>query len=614
MRVKSRCLRFVLWLVLLLPKVVAGQGIEVYTYFDQAKTKPKEHYFIKDSVSAQLNGPYQSFFASGNVDSKGYYKDNIPDSLWQYYYENGSVKMEGYLKNGQNDGLWKYYYENGEINMEGQIYGSTRQGKWRYYFENGTLKSVGEYTDDKKNGIWNYYYEDGTHKAQAYYVQDAGSYKEFYHSGKLKAEGQNVAGKSDSTWIFYYEDGQVQAKGNYDNGVRNGPWTFYFENGAKSGEGNYVDGSREGKWTFYHENGTISSEGALQDNRKEGYWKIFNDNGDFMAEGVFKDNNGQYTEYYQSGKLKARGNLKDGKNDGEWNYYYEDGNLEGKCFFDQGTGEYTGYYADGTIKMKGKIEDGVNVGLWELYHDDGTLAGYYRPYYEDKDPAYQLVEKPTPPRGDYMKPAYRYKNSKIRYFDPVINEYRGLILATDPLPMFIGSLPISLEYYFQERLGYELQVSLLRDHFFEANSQIPLNESYRRGFDVALRQKFYHPEGNYGMFYFAHEMRMTMLDHNSNVLDSTAAQDITHKRIRLHETKFEYSILIGDRFMTLYGERMSRNSIGVTIDGFVGFGVGYRLTDKKYVKNPAYDQIFEDVNQSKISIAPRIGINVGIVF
>ena len=614
MPVKYTCFKFVLWATLMIPHVVTGQGIEIYTYFDEAKSKPKEHYYIKDSISAQLNGPYESFYSSGNVASKGFYKTNIPDSLWQYYYENGHLKMEGLLKNGQNFGNWKYYFENGNLNMQGPIFGSTRQGTWEYYFENGILKSEGGYIDNKKNGIWNYYYEDGTHKAQAYYIKDAGWYKEFYHSGKLKAEGKNVESKSDSTWVFYYEDGNLQAEGNYNNGVRDGNWIFFYENGSKSAEGAYVNGTKDGKWTFFHENGNISSEGALQNNQKEGYWKIFNENGDFTAEGVFKNNDGQYTEYYESGKLKAQGNLKKGENDGQWFYYYEDGSLEGECLFDQGTGDYTGYYSDGTIKMKGKIEDGVNVGIWELYHDDGSLAGYYRPYYEDKEPAYKLVEKPAEPHGDYMKPAYRYKNSKIRYFDPVINEYRGIILATNPLPMFIGSLPISIEYYFQERLGYELQVRILRDPFFKKNSLVPVNESFERGFDVALRQKFYHPEGDYGMFYFAHEVRLTSINHLSNILDSTSTETTIQESIRIHETKFEYSVLIGDRFMTLYGERMSRSSIGITIDGFVGLGIGYRLTEKKYSQNPAYDQIFNDVNTSKISIAPRIGINIGIVF
>ncbi len=521
--------------------------------------------------------------------------------------------MRGWIEHGVNHGLWQYYFENGRLNMAGNIEGSSREGKWQFYYENGALKSEGNFDDDKKNGIWNYFYEDGTLKAQAFYKNDVGHYKEFYNEGALKAEGQNAYGKSDSIWSFYHENGNLQAQGPYANGMREGKWTFYHDNGSKASEGQYVNNERQDKWTFYHPNGAVSSEGALRDDKKEGYWKIFNKQGQFTGEGIFEQNDGKYTEYYEGGAVKAEGNIEDGKNHGVWWYYYEDGTREGECHFAHGSGQYIGYYRDGNIKMKGRIEDGVNVGVWELYNGDGSLAGYYQPYYENDNPVYKLVEKPPVERGNSTKPAYRYKNSKVRYFDPVINEYRGIIIGTNPLPMFLGNLPLSLEYYFQERLGYELQVRILREPFFASNSSIALNDTYQRGLDIALRQKFYHPEGRYGMFYFAHEVRYTMLDHYSNVLDS-ASQSVLPMTIQAHESKFEYSVLIGNRFISLYGERIRRSSVGFTIDGFIGFGIGYRLYEKRYGRNTAFDAVFGDLNQSNFSLVPRVGLTFGIIF
>ena len=590
-----------------------SQPIEIRTYHDEQKTVIKEIYYLNDSSSAKLCGPYTSYYINGAKETEGFYKNNYPDSTWTYYYENGQIKMRGLLREGSSHGLWEYFYENGKINMAGMIINSKREGTWKYYYENGKIKSQGNYLNNARHGIWNYFYEEGELKAQAYYIKNRGKYKEFYINGKLKAEGLNIDGQSDSTWIFYHENGKIKATGDYNLGKRVGPWIYYHDNEVKSAEGSFTDGEKEGKWIYYHDNGEISSEGALSRGKKEGYWKIFGRNGLFKAEGVFKQSDGKYTEYYESGKIKAEGNISDGKNHGSWVYYYEDGTKEGECTYTYGDGEYVGYYKDGTIKMKGNVKNGINVGLWELYKGNGSLAGYYHPYYEDNKPVYKLVEKKAVRRGDYVKPAYKYKSYKSRYFDPVINEFKGFIIATNPLGTFIGQLPISLEYYIEERLGYELMATILRDPFYQSSSDIDINEIYNRGFSLALKQKFYHPEGKMGMFYFGHEVRLTSLNHYANVVDSSNVE-ISTEAIGAKETKFEYALFVGDRWMRLIGERYKNNSIGFTIDAFLGFGFGYRLFNRNYPSNPNYDRVFEDVNDSKFSISPRIGFNIGIVF
>lgn len=590
-----------------------AQTIEIKSYHDSDSSRIKEIYYIIDPTSAVLHGPYKSFYINGEVEREGYYTNNLPDSTWIYYFESGQIKMKGDLKGGVSHGLWEYYFENGKIHMAGIIIDSKREGNWKYYYENGNLKSQGDYRNNKKEGIWNYFYEGGELKSQAYYKEDKGKYKEFYIDGKLKAEGLNVNGYSDSTWIFYHENGKVKATGEYEKGKRVGPWIYYHKNEFKSAEGEFNKGEKEGKWIYYHESGEKSSEGALRDGKKEGYWKIFGKDGKFKAEGVFEQNDGTYTEYYESGKIKVEGNIKAGKNHGHWTYYYEDGSKEGECKFIQGNGEYIGYYNDGNVKMKGQIRDGVNVGLWELYKGDGSLAGYYRPYYEDSKPVYKLVEKPAPKRGDYIKPAYKYKSYKSRYFDPVINEYKGIILATNPLATFMGQLPLSFEYYIEERLGYEILVTLLRDPFYKSAESVELNEVYDRGFNAAVKQKYYHPEGRFGMFYFGHEVRLTSLNHYANVIDSISLPPVNEK-INTKETKFEYALFVGDRWMALFGERYKNNSLGFTIDAYIGFGFGYRLYEEKYTSNPSYDEIFKNVNSSKFVISPRLGLNIGFVF
>lgn len=603
-----------LFLLLLMPLSSRAQQVPVITYYDDGTKSIHEHYHLVDSSTAVLHGQYRSFLPSGKLEIEGYYSYGKPDGIWSYYYESGGLKMRGPLKHGQNHGLWCYFFENGQLSMRGELRSNHRSGTWQYFYENGNIKSEGKFQDDRREGIWNHFYEDGSLKSQAFYRNDRGLHKDFYISGALKAEGLQHQGRMDSLWTFYHENGKIKAKGWYDKGLQEGHWVFYHENGMRSAEGPYIGGKQDGKWTYYHENGNLSSEGALRENEKEGYWRIFNEQGAFIGEGIFERSDGHYTEYYPSGKIRAEGPIEDGKNHGLWKYFYEDGHLEGECDFAHGSGSYTGYYKDGQIKMTGQIQDGVNVGIWKLYQGDGQLAGYYRPYYEKSRPVYRLVEESDTVRQDYTKPAYRFKNTKVRYFVPVVNEYRGFILGTNPFATLLGSLPIAAEYYIQERLGYELQVNILRDPFYKGGESADLNTVYSRGFDVALRQKFYSSEGDIGMFYFGHEVRLTFNNHLANVVDSTAQIQPFETTIKAKETKFEYSLMIGNRWMTLYGERWRRNSVGITIDAFMGLGIGYRHYQEKFPAKAEYQEIFKSVNQSKFALSPRLGINIGFVF
>jgi len=593
-----------------------AQGVEVHTYHDEGKTLLKETYFIVDSGSTELNGPYTSCYINGAIEKTGYYKYNLPDSIWTYYYEGGSIKMTGMMRSGQTHGLWEYYFENGNRRMAGIIINSRREGNWIYYYENATIKSQGDFQADTKHGIWNYFYEDGALKAQEYYNKGTGRYKEFYNSGKIKAEGLNKFGVSDSTWVFYYESGKTKGRGNYKEGKRIGEWVFYYENEMVSSKGSYEDGREQGKWEHFNENGTLSSEGAVRDGKKEGYWRFFNDKGIFSAQGVYIDDTGKFTEYYESGKIKSEGNILNGKNEGQWYYYYEDNSKEGECFFVNGTGEYIGYYTDGTIKMKGQIKDGVNTGIWQLYKENGELAGLYRPYYEENRPVYKLVESDQVEKGNYLKPAYKYKNYKSRYFDPVINEYKGHIISINPFATLIGQMPVSYEYYIAERLGYEAIVSLIRDPFYTSGSSMELNEVYNRGLYVAIRQKYYHPQNKIGSFYFGQEARVTFVTHNSNVADSTVITQPPYELVKINtnETRLEYAPFVGNRWIHFFGERYNNKSVGISIDAFLGFGFGYRFYKKDYAENSAYDEVFGDVNDSKFLISPRVGFSVGLIF
>jgi antitoxin component YwqK of YwqJK toxin-antitoxin module len=610
---------FVLPFFLFISTLAWSQPYFIKTYYDANEDQLKEIFEVEDTTNFVLNGIYKSFYLNGKPKTVGFYDQNTPDSLWTYYFENGNIKMRGTLKKGINTGKWVYYFENGQKSMSGKLVKNKKEGAWQYFYENGNLKIEGQYKNGQKTGEWQYFYENGKKKATTVFEGISGHYKEFYPSGALKAEGKNISGLSEGSWKFYFESGPIKASGQFNNGLRTGIWTYYYKNGIKSAQGQIVKGEKNGKWEYYHDNGILSSEGALQEGKREGYWKLYHRDGGFKGEGIFEQDSGQYKEYYESGSIKVEGLLVSGKNEGVWKYYYEDGQLEGKCLFEAGIGEYTGYYADGKVKMKGRVEDGVNVGLWELYHPDGSIAGYYRPYYEEEPSGYLPTDETTMKNDkdaeDYMKPDYKYKKREIRYFQPVVNEFRGFILGFNPAGALLDNLPVALEYYFQERLGYEIQARIIRNPFFRNDQNVPINELYFRGYDVAFRQKFYHRETNLGVPYFAHEIRFTSLTHYANILDSAVQQPV-FIRISAQEMDFEYGFMVGNRIIKTFGESWQKDvrKLGYSIDFFVGLGVGYRMLDKNFEGNQAYDVLFDDLNQSDFIISLRIGINIGVVF
>lgn len=576
-------------------------------YFDDEETKLREIITLKKSDSS-LCGMYQSMYENGSLAVKGYYTNDKSDSSWVYYFENGKEKAKGNFRNGKQHGKWKYFFENSNLKHQGLFYENEKNGHWTYYYENGTEKSSGTYTEDEKDGIWNYFYEDGSLKAQAYYKNGSGTYKGFYPSGKLKTEGRNVNEKSEGNWVYYYETGEKEASGNFSNGLRDGHWLYFHKNGQKAAEGKFVNGEKNGVWKYYYPDGSISSEGEMTDDQKDGFWKLYYIGGEIKGEGRYDKGSGEYIEYYPSGKQKARGKIKDGQKEGKWIYFSEEGLEDGVANYSNGIGVYEGYYPDGTLKMKGKVEDGKRIGNWTLYNPDGTIAGTYKPVYEEEKPIFRISEEMEDgeEKKSTDKPEYHYKNKQIRYFNRRINEYTAYILATNPLWAFTGKVPVSFEYYIQERLGYETQITFHHKPFFKDHTSLKPNKLFKQGVEFTVRQKFYNEDGKLGMFYFGHQLSGGYLQHSANYLDSTFVIISPIEKIRSsYETRFSYGVFVGNRWSKRAGDS------GVTLDFNVGVGLGRRNFQLEEKENNQSDFIFDELKKDKFYLPIIFTLNIG---
>lgn len=580
-------------------------------YFSSDSSQISEifHFSLKDST---LSGPYESFYQNGSLRIYGWYVNDLPDSIWTYYYENGQKKATGNFRKGKPKGNWTYFYENGNLKSQGKLEGEKKEGDWKFYYENHGEKSQGKYRGNKKFGIWNYFYEDGSLKAQAALKDDSGTYVEFYPSGKRKMEGQNLNNKSVGEWVYYFESGEVEAIGSFNNGLKEGPWKYFHKNGQPAGVGTYKAGERIGEWEFFHPNGQLSQSGQIMENQKDGYWKLYYPSGEVMGEISYEEGSGPYTEYYPSGNQKSKGNIKEGLKEGQWFYYSEKGQLEGEAFFENGRGSYTGYYPDGDIKMKGTLEGDKRVGEWTLFNPDGSIAGTYRPIYENQKPIFKTrITSDTEEKNLLDKPNYHPEKRGLRYFLPRVNEYKGFIVGSNPLWLLDNRLPVSFEYYIQERLGYELQIDIYRDPFFTSDSNISTYELSSRGLQLHFRQKFYHAESKFGMLYFGHQINLLYKNHDVSHLDTLIIQQPT-LRGNLTETSYGYSLLLGNRWMKDVG-----NS-GLTVDLFVGIGIGRRSYSKDYqpgtlssILNDRLDPYFDPIIKSEVHFPIVFGCNIG---
>ncbi len=618
---------YITFLLVFLSGSLSLKGQQLVTrWHDADSTKPKERFYVTDQGT--LDGKYIAYFENGNKKMEGSYKGNVPTGEWDYFFENGRLRMRGQMGAG-GSAEWTYYYENGAHKMKGTTVNGKRQGQWTFYYENGIEHKTGLYLDGEKRGTWKHYYESGHLKSQTVYEPEGALHREFFENGKRKAEGKLVDGKPQGVWKYYDEEGKLVAEGGEQNGNREGNWKFYYPDGKVATEGNYVAGQKDGLWKTYHQNGNVASEGNMEDGQMQGSWKLFHENGAFKGETQYSNGNGEYKEYYANGKLKVEGRLKNGEKEGSWTYYSKDGTVEGKCDYANGAGHYKAFYKDGTVKQEGPMEGDKRVGRWTLYNEKGEVAGHLvmldqegdAPLLDPENQTNTLEADSTQSAGNEEKKEDKKsvkrpsgKRSGLRlnirsHFVKRRNEFRGLILSFNPLGLVRNQMPVTLEYYIQDRLGYALTYRLHRGPFFQVASDIPEDKVYSRGHSISVDQRLYtlkkrpYRDQKGQLFYFAHQLRYRQL---SYFVKATMEQD---KAIpRLDEYSVEYAWKVGIRLLGPVSEP------GFTFDINIGGGVGYRYQEEQFVKTKSSQDLFKNVADEPFYLTPRFELGFGYLF
>lgn len=111
-----------------------------------------------------------------------------------------------------------------------------------------------------------------------------GFYTNFDTRGHIISSGYYNQNKKDTGWIEYYPNSyDVQYKGDYKNGRKDGIWTEYKRKGKRTAliknKTEYSNNQKNGKWIQYYPvmgNNTVRSIGEYKNDKLVGSYKYFN--------------------------------------------------------------------------------------------------------------------------------------------------------------------------------------------------------------------------------------------------------------------------------------------------------------------------------------------------
>lgn len=128
-------------------------------------------------------------------------------------------------------------------------------------------------------------------------------------------------GNWDGQVTDYYNNGDVQMKGSYEQGKRDGVFLYYSNHKTYSSAGRYRENLNFGKWEYYHDNGKLESEVFY---RNQYFLKSLWDSTGVQ---LVKDGNGIEKHVYSNGIISLQGEYINGHKEGYWYGRYENGKM-----------------------------------------------------------------------------------------------------------------------------------------------------------------------------------------------------------------------------------------------------------------------------------------------
>ncbi|HYG03248.1 MAG TPA: rhomboid family intramembrane serine protease [Chryseosolibacter sp.] len=148
------------------------------------------------------------------------------DKNWIEIERPGTYYRLGYRDTAQQwQGPVRDYYANGDIQMKGVYKNSKRDGVFLYYSDHRTYESAGRYKDDYSTGKWQYFHVNGRLAREVVYDQIS------FVKNVWDSTGNLLVSNGNGTFVEHFANGQIKTSGEYLDGKQEGTWLGYFENG-----------------------------------------------------------------------------------------------------------------------------------------------------------------------------------------------------------------------------------------------------------------------------------------------------------------------------------------------------------------------------------------------
>ena len=241
------------------------------------------------------------------------YKNNLLEGSYKEYLDLKSVFVGGL---GRIDTLAMPSL----LILEQNYHNDKLEGFAKEYDFTGVKIAEGIYTDSLKTGTWKYYYEtmsngDGTDaegSGALYRISNynngelEGTSETFSASENVKINCPENSGEDDDE-CFKREIIYFYLISNYKKGELEGVYEMKKSNGVLLAKGNYENGMREGKWTHYSTSKFSDLEGVGQSyetgnykkDEKDGLWERFDENNMLLETYFYKSNkiDGKHISY-----------------------------------------------------------------------------------------------------------------------------------------------------------------------------------------------------------------------------------------------------------------------------------------------------------------------------
>ncbi len=99
-----------------------------------------------DVVEGLKNGEFCVSNFNGVFTVFGSIKKNKNVGIWSYFYESGQLESKGNFKNDLPHGKWQWFYKDGTLKSEGYYINGNQEGEWKSFSEHGLLKSITRFT------------------------------------------------------------------------------------------------------------------------------------------------------------------------------------------------------------------------------------------------------------------------------------------------------------------------------------------------------------------------------------------------------------------------------------------------------------------------------------